>query len=515
MSFSRLGASLSLPGMFRKISHVPFYLLFVITLFTQGSFAAGKCEDEAKIQAQAVEEFKEEIFELGLRKADSKKYPMAASAENQLRLMSWNVENLFDTEPTQGKLDAEFLPTEGVYNGPIEELKGMTFAQIKERLCASIPERYRSSCLSRNWSPEMYAGKLAQIVATYKTVFGAKSNLPDISVFSEVESPRAALDLSNALGYTTSSEGVDFEDTSDEHYKKLKEQGWAKLESISSKGGLIMSNSPDERGIDLAIAFKPKKGKLELLESKEYFVEMPARFSPTRNILVATFLVNGKEKLTVMANHWPSQGSPTFVRKAVAERAKAIYEEYAKSTKVVLVGDFNSIQGETPHPVNEVLLGGSDLVDARQYEEDKRGKVFEAPGTYYFAPGTSWNHLDRIILDARLVRARSSLRLSEEGMSIFHPETNVYQKSIKFYRDVETAERIERATGVAIKYKNVPEDARDPRVKQAFLDDPDLDVLDVRESGPNGLYYYREDGSDELKFRGVSDHFPISVQLEW
>lgn len=491
-----------------------FLLILLLSIFSFSSISIAVDKAcQSNVQTTGKTGFKESVLHLNLIKPDTRSYPLAANSDSQVRIAGLNTENLFDTEPTSGKLDAEFLPAEGVYNGPLKEYQGMTYKAIKEKLCAAVPERYRESCLTRNWNAELYTGKLMQISKMYKKVYGGKKGIPEISVFSEVENPRAMLDLAAELGYAKNSEGRSEEDTSEAHYKKLQEQGWVDLENISATGGVLVTNSPDERGIDVAIAYKNIPGKVELLFAREYFMQMPKGFSPTRNILVATFLLGGTHKLTVIGAHWPSQGSPTFVRQMAAEKTRELYKEYSKDSKVMIIGDLNTLDAESPHPIDGSLIAGEDLKDLQEHETNQ-GKDFQSPGSYYYSPKTQWSRLDRIILDGRILRARSSLRVASEGMNIYHPDDLIYEKSVKFYRDVETAKRIERETGETIKYKNIPEDAEDPRVKQAFLDDPELDVLEVREFGPARFYASKKKGKG-YEFSGLSDHFSISVKLEW
>jgi len=106
-------------------------------------------------------------------------------------------------------------------------------------------------------------------------------------------------------------------------------------------------NSPDGRGIDVAMIFDQKIYKVK--NSRSVFVPMPGDSSrPTRDILVVSGRLPNKEMLHVLVNHWPSRRSGQDVseiaRKGAAVVAKrsvdSLHARFPGST-VLVMGDFN------------------------------------------------------------------------------------------------------------------------------------------------------------------------------
>ncbi len=123
------------------------------------------------------------------------------------------------------------------------------------------------------------------------------------------------------------------------------------LEDLLKTGNLKNSNyeivhydSPDARGIDVALLYNKKKFKL--LASKPIKVSYDELGFATRDILWATLLI-GKDTLNVFVNHWPSRRGGTELSDPKRVAAATILNTYLKNlfansnAHVVIVGDFN------------------------------------------------------------------------------------------------------------------------------------------------------------------------------
>lgn len=112
--------------------------------------------------------------------------------------------------------------------------------------------------------------------------------------------------------------------------------------------GIVHYNSPDERGIDVALLYK--KELFELLHSETfplYLNNENGKQDYTRDILLVKGNLNG-ELIYVLVNHWPSRRSGP--NKTEEKRIKAaqlvrhivdkINEETANA-KIIIMGDFN------------------------------------------------------------------------------------------------------------------------------------------------------------------------------
>ena len=93
------------------------------------------------------------------------------TSNREIKLMSYNVQNLFDTTQDQGKMDWEFLPRN--YPG-------------KAQACARVNKHYRQKCLESNWTQEKYQLKLLKI----REAIEMAGPLPDLLALQEIENER-------------------------------------------------------------------------------------------------------------------------------------------------------------------------------------------------------------------------------------------------------------------------------------------------------------------------------------
>jgi predicted extracellular nuclease len=280
-----------------------------------------------------------------------------ATAADEIKIMSYNAENLFDTEHDVGKNDYEFLPK----------------SHPEKQTCNKDTNPTRKKyCLETDWTPDKLKIKLAQM----KKAIDASGSLPDILGLTEVENIAVVNLLAQTLGYD----------------------------------GVYITNSPDARGIDNAILYK--RTKLTPVGFKERPLKNP--MFPTRNLSVATFRI--KKKLgydgvvAVYPNHWPSQASPAKARLIAAEQLLQFVDENTNLYKdehyyAVLIGDFNVITADSPNPINDVILSpNTGLIDVKDLSDNSKnpmnGKM--PPASYYYGARNDWNELDRIFISRNL-----------------------------------------------------------------------------------------------------------------
>ncbi len=295
----------------------------------------------------------------------------------KLNMMVYNVENLFDGQHDAGKNDWAYLP---------KDFKGKT----KE--CNSIPNpRYRKQCLEGNWTAKHLKVKFLQIEKMVKS----KGVLPDLLALSEIENQNVIQALAGHLGYQK----------------------------------IMVSNSPDQRGIDLALLFNEKNGlvfknKREHVLAGEYFNKRPSR-----NILEVEFLWK-KEPLFVFVNHWPSLSNPQKTRLIAARTLKDRIDNILKINKkarIMAVGDFNTIPENHPHPFSTILESDNKIVDlhttfmkSRKVKKDTKKAM--PLGTYFYAPKMTWNLLDRVFLSTNLLRSKKGIKVDLNSYEIVAPK---------------------------------------------------------------------------------------------
>lgn len=288
----------------------------------------------------------------------------------EIEIISYNVENLFDTNHDiiggVEKEDWTFLPKN--YKGKMDA-------------CKKIKQDYRrKECENTDWTDDKLKLKISQI----KSVLTYKDMKADIIGLVEVENENVVKMVADAMGMK----------------------------------GVKVTNSPDERGVDVALIYN-ESDKVKFLSSSEIVLDGDYnKKRPTRNILEVKFLVDGKYSLYVYVNHWPSLGNPDEARVFAANKLKSHIAEISKKEKdasFIAMGDFNTIDklkdGSKEHPFRDVLNKEKFLLDVDQSYKEKmmtvKSNKILPPGSYYYSRGGEWNLLDRFFISPNLVDSKN------------------------------------------------------------------------------------------------------------
>ncbi|OFZ19449.1 MAG: hypothetical protein A2Z20_05305 [Bdellovibrionales bacterium RBG_16_40_8] len=274
--------------------------------------------------------------------------------KNEIKIMHYNVQNLFDAAHDSGKKDYEFIPKDS-----------------PEKKNCDKAGKFSQACRDTDWTDKKVELKIQQI----KKVIEAQGPLPDILTLVEVENKNVVALLASALGYSE----------------------------------FVMTNSPDSRGIDCAILYS--EHKLEPVQYYERIVENA--YSLTRNLSAMVFRLDnslGGGLFAIFPNHWPSQANPTKARLIVANVLRDLVDEirnnYRKETLTyVISGDFNTIDKDSPNPIDTVILDpkwNAAMSDVHELAISNKEPMLPImpPGTYYY--NSNWNALDRLFVDSTL-----------------------------------------------------------------------------------------------------------------
>lgn len=305
-----------------------------------------------------------------------------------LQVMSYNVENLFDAK-------------HDVIDG--KEKKDWTFlskdAPGKREACrAEKNRRHKKECFDSDWTEAKVEMKISQI----NDVVTKERSLPDFLALVEVENAGVVTQLAKKLGY--------------ENFE--------------------ITESPDERGVDVALLYKTAKD-VKKVSRAEHVV--PVDYA-TRNILEVEFLIDDKFPLTIFVNHWPSLANPDSWRVKAAEilsnRTKEILKKNPKMS-VIAMGDFNTIDDNDPHPFKTVLYKDNLFADVEQSflnakDVDEKLKKAKVPGTYYFAPKDQWNSLDHFFVNSELTDGKE-MELLLSSFEIYSPAFISFDLHKKIY----------------------------------------------------------------------------------
>lgn len=276
--------------------------------------------------------------------------PLLAFAQTRFRVVSYNVENLFDTRHDTLKKDDEFLP-EG----------------------------------ARKWDNRKYWNKLQKIAKVIAAV--GEEQLPDLVALCEVENDTCLYHL------TTKS--------------VLRRAGYQ----------YVMTQSRDERGVDVALLYQPARFKPLKVENIDVHPEQIGQ-KPTRDILHVTGQLQNRDTLDVYVCHMPSRSNgkeetePFRLHTAsVLRNSVDVILKERKLPQILIMGDFND------YPQDRSL---SQVLNAQKPAEGK-----EKPNpknlynlSYEIKPGTyryqgEWNTLDHLIVTGTLLPSHAQVFMPE------------------------------------------------------------------------------------------------------
>jgi len=281
-------------------------------------------------------------------------------AQNKALFCFYNVENLYDTLDDPKFNDNEFLPTS-----------------------------------KKLWNTEKYNKKIENISFVIKDIGEKKINgLPDIVGLCEVENEMVLKDLAN--------------------------NPYIKNANYKS----IIFDSKYERGVDVALMYKPKAFKV--LNTKVYELKFPFDSTKfTRDILLVTGILY-TDTINIIVNHWPSRRGGLKETEPYRLHAAKVCRKIVDSilsldslALIVIIGDFND------DPNNKSIK--KVLKATGKKELASKTKLYNA--TYFlFRKGIGslayqdkWNMFDQVIVSYGLLKnSHKKLRFLKAG--IFNAE---------------------------------------------------------------------------------------------
>jgi len=259
----------------------------------------------------------------------------------------YNVENLFDT-----------------INDPLKDDEKSPMMEI---------QRDRS---------KIYEDKISKLARVISDIgYDVSKTSPAILGVAEVENKKVLEDLVN--------------------HPKLKDADY----------GIIHFDSPDKRGIDVALLYKQDVFQPHSFSKHPLYLyrdnDLEKRIY-TRDQLLVSGVLDGDE-IHVIVNHWPSRSGgearsrPKRVKAAqLNKRIIDSLQDADKNAKIFTIGDLND------DPFNESMKGVLKTKDKR---EDAKGKDLFNPmeamarsgnGTLAYRDG--WNLFDQIVMSAPLLK---------------------------------------------------------------------------------------------------------------
>lgn len=245
-----------------------------------------------------------------------------------------NCENLFDTVHDSLKEDYEFLPAS-----------------------------------NRHWTVGRYWKKINHIGQAIVSCGDSQAMLlPDLVVLTEVENDSVMVDLTRKSPLRNA------------HYD------------------YVMTNSPDLRGIDVALLYSPYS--FRLISSNSFRVAPVQGHRPTRDILYASGIVSTGDTLHVFGVHAPSRAggakSSQSYRMRVAERLCEAVDSVVNASQhplIIISGDFNDYSVDA----SLRLLAEHGLTEVSLNAVGHNG----AQGTYRYRG--EWGSLDHVFCNSSML----------------------------------------------------------------------------------------------------------------
>lgn len=291
-------------------------------------------------------------------------------AQDNFRVLFYNVENLFDTIDNPHKDDNDFLP-DGFMR----------------------------------WSEWKYWAKIDKIAKVITAVGGMNS--PALVGLCEIENDSVLYDLTirSALG----AQGYEF----------------------------IVTDSPDSRGINVALLFQ--KHQFKLIEFAQYEIKFSdINTSPTRNILHSNGTLLNKDTLDIFVCHFPSRVSgKTETENARIESAKLLRNKVDSilsirtRSNIIIMGDFN----DEPHDKSMIEILNAKQKDNHINDKNLYNLFFinnkrAEYGTYKYQG--VWSMYDQIIVSGRMLNGVSPIQVENSVANIYR-ESFLLERDEKYY----------------------------------------------------------------------------------
>jgi len=183
---------------------------------------------------------------------------------------------------------------------------------------------------------------------------------------------------------------------------------------------IVHQESPDKRGIDVALLYRADKITLDTVQYINVFLGEGQR--PTRDILYATLTTSNNAKIHVFVNHWPSryggQMKSDPKRKMAAKTIRVVIDSILTSSinaNILLMGDFND-EPEN-ESIRDVLRAKNDTSFADSTElYNMMSNIHGNHGSHKYQG--NWGVLDQFMVSKSPFKGENGLRVMD-GPLIF------------------------------------------------------------------------------------------------
>jgi hypothetical protein len=198
---------------------------------------------------------------------------------------------------------------------------------------------------------------------------------------------------------------------------------------------IIHKESPDKRGIDVALLYQPQKYKP--IYNKFIKIVFPKnRQKKTRDILYSKGVLSG-DTVHIFVNHWPSRWGGQLEsegnRVYVASVLRKITDSIAmvnKYSNIIIIGDFNDTPVDKSLSETLGVFNDTSTINPNSlYNITKISSSYKNKGTIKYH--SKWYKFDNIIISGSLLSNDNNVNMLTDGFSIF----NAYfllEKDVKY-----------------------------------------------------------------------------------
>lgn len=253
----------------------------------------------------------------------------------------------------------------------------------------NIPDEKYTPESKFNWALEKYSHKLNQlskVISAIDTING----FPVVLGLSEVENLDVVKDLANSL----------------------------MLKNANYK--IIHKDSPDERGIDVAMMYQEKY--YTPIENKFIYVSLPDSGNKTRDILYSKGILAETDTVHLFFNHWVSrwggQEKTEPLRIYIAQMLKDITDSIMQKNPralIIMAGDLND---------NPTDISVFDILAAHKPEQPiKNAKLYSlalakyenGEGSLYYK---GWDMFDQFIVSSYLLNNENAISIKNNSQNV-------------------------------------------------------------------------------------------------
>ncbi len=191
---------------------------------------------------------------------------------------------------------------------------------------------------------------------------------------------------------------------------------------------IIHKDSPDERGIDVALLYKPEV----YYPVKNTFIKPELKDGPeskTRDILYSKGTIYNDDTIHVFINHWVSrwggQAETEPHRIQIAKTIKGITDsilDIVPEANIIIAGDLNDNPTDTS--IYNVLYAREVLTDNSRLSNLSLKQYLDGKGSLYYK---SWDMFDQIIVSNSLINGTNGLKLTSKDQVVYKQDWMLYQ----------------------------------------------------------------------------------------